>query len=183
MIFASLTIFQNIIFIIATLSIVILIVYIILPLLDIKQKEVVSSDDIDSETEPYENIYGFVKNAFKIKGSIFFLVFASCLCFLFSFFIDNWISIILGLIFGCAAAIIVGLLDRKPIGEIGDFAIASSKIPEKDCGMGKVILLENNSEVNAESVGKAIKKGKKVIVVERFSNKVIVKKLKRKNKQ
>jgi hypothetical protein len=154
----------------------------ILPLLDIKQKQVVNSDDIDTETEPYENIYGFVKSAFKIKGSIFFLVFASCFCLLFSFFIVNWLSIILGLIIGCVTAIIVGLLDRKPVGEVGDLAIVSLKIPEKNNGMGKVILLENNSEINAESVDKPIKKGKKVVVVERFANKVLVKKLKRNKK-
>jgi len=179
MLFINLTIFQNIIFIIAILSAIILIVYLILPALDYyKPKEIVNCDDIDSQTEPYENFNGFIKSAFKIKGSLIFLVFASWSCFSFSFFLVDWLAILIGVFIGAGATIVVGLLGRQPVGENGDLAIVSIKIPEKHKGVGKVILLESNSEVDAESTGKAIKKGKKVVVIQNLISKVIVKKLK-----
>lgn len=184
MIFESLTVFQNIIFIVAILSAIILIVYLILPALDFyKQREVVSSDDIDSQTEPYENINGFILSAFKIKGSLFFLVFASWFCLLFSFFLADWISVLIGIFIGICATIVAGFLGRRPVGENGDLAIVSIKIPGKSMGTGKVILLENDSEVDAETEGHSIKKGKKVVVVQNLITKVIVKKLKRKSEK
>lgn len=181
MVFSNLTTFQNITFIIALLSVIILTVYLILPYLDYyKVKEIVNSDDIDSQTEPFENFKGFIVNAFKIKGSLFLLVFASWFCFLFSFFMAEILAVLIGILIGIISALVVALIERKPVGEFGDLAIVSKKIPEKNKGTGKVILLENNSEIDAESTGKAIKKGKKVVVVQNLITKVLVKKFKRK---
>lgn len=181
MIFENLSLFQNIIFIIAILSVILLIVYLILPILDFyKIEEIVNSDDIDRQTEPFEDFNGFILSAFKIKGSLFFLVFASWFCFLFSFFLLNWISILIGVLIGILATIIISFFERKPVAQNGDLAIVSQKIPAKKMGTGKVILLENDSELDAETEGRSIKKGKKVIVVKNLITKVIVEKQKSK---
>lgn len=181
MIFENLSLFQNIIFIIAILSTVLLIVYLILPALDYyKSKEIINSDDIDRQTEPFEDINGFILSAFKIKGSLFFLTFASWFCFLFSFFLADWISALIGILIGVCATIIIGLLERKPVGQNGDLAIVSLKIPAKKTGMGKVILLESDSEIDAETEGRSIKKGKNVVVIKNLITKVVVEKQKRK---
>ncbi|MDD3862554.1 MAG: hypothetical protein PHV79_01690, partial [Clostridia bacterium] len=159
LIFENLTAFQNIMFVISALAFVLLVSYLIILQFKNKQKEVIVSDDIDSQTEPFEDAFGFIFSAFKIKGCLFLLFFGSISIFLFSLVLETWLAVLIGLLVGCVSTVIVGFIDRKPVGEIGELATVSVEIPAKGKGTGRVILLEDNSEIEAESIGRAIKKG------------------------
>ena len=176
MIFSNLSILQNILFIIACLSVLILLIYFVLSFLNYKNKNREITDDIDSSAEVYESFWGFLFNAFKIKGSVFFVAFASCIAFVISIYLPVWAGVLIGIIVGFCLTLLIAFLTREPLGEVGELAIVSVDIPEKNQGSGKVILLDDNMEVDAESLGKPIKKGKKVIVKEHQANKVFVEK-------
>lgn len=181
MIFPGLTVFQNILFVMACLGIILIIAYAILVFVGHhKRKKIVNTDDIDDNTEEFESV-GFLFNAFTIRGSLFCFTFACACTFMLSVFWPLWLAILVGVLIGAIVAIIIAFIERKPLGEIGELGIVSVKIPAQKEGMGKVILLEDNSEIDAETLGKAIKKGKKVIIIENLVNKVLVKKYKKGN--
>ncbi|MDD4815993.1 MAG: NfeD family protein [Clostridia bacterium] len=182
MIFQNLTLFQNILFVMGCLGIVLIIAYAIFALSGFhKHKKIVNTDDIDDNQENFESVNGFLFNAFTIRGSIFCFTIATSVAFMLSIYLPIWLSIFVGLFLGAIVAIIVAFFDRTPLGQIGELGVVSVKIPAKAEGFGKVILIEDNSEIDAEAVDKAIKKGKKVIIVERQGNRVLVKKFKKVN--
>ena len=175
MIFSNLTILQNLIFIIACVSVLLLLSYLITTIVDRRKNNSEHTDDIDSERETYDSFWGFLFNAFKIKGSLLFLTFASCIAFVVGIYIPGWVGVLIGVVVGAGLTTLIAYLEREPLSEIGEIGEVSVSIPAKGEGMGKVIL-ENDMEVDAESLSKAIKKGKKVIVKEREATKVYVEK-------
>lgn len=179
MIFTNLTVFQNVLFIIACVSLVLLITYLILLYTGyVKTKNKVISDDIDDITDDFEPA-SFVFNTFKIKGTVFALTIGSTCSFLLSLFATIPVAITISVVLAIGIVLILGYLEREPLANKGEIGIVTEAIPEKSQGMGRVLLIETDSEVDAESTDGAIKKGKKVIIVENIGNKVIVKKFKR----
>ena len=180
MIFPGLTVFQNVLFVMCCLGIVLIIAYIILATTGYhKHKKIINTDDIDDNTENFQSVGGFLFNAFSLRGSIFWFTIASAVAFMLSMYLLLWLSIVIGVLVGAVVAIVIALLDRTPLGEVGELGIVSVKIPAEKQGFGKVILVEDNSELDAETDGKAIKKGKKVIIIKNEVNKVLVKKFRK----
>lgn len=183
MIFKNLSVFQNVLFLLACIGMILLIVYLICFYAGfVRSKKNVTSDDIDDNTENYKEPSKFIMNALTLKGSIFFLSITSATAFLLSLYLQLWLAISIGVVFAIILVLFMAFLDREPLAVQGELGVVSEKIPEKSGGMGKVMLLSEDIEVDAESEGDAIKKGKKVIILENIGNKVLVKKYKKEYK-
>ena len=144
----------------------------------IRVRNRISSDDFDDITDDYKPA-SFIFNTFKIKGTIFFFAIATTACFLLSLFASLAVSITISVVVAFALVLLMAYFEREPLADKGDLGIVTETIPEKSRALGKVILFESGSEVDAETSGGAIKKGKKVIILENIGNKVIVEKYKR----
>lgn len=181
MIFGNLTVFQNILFIIACMSILLLLVYIVCVLAGgLNKKTNTTSDDIDNSEEDFKEPRKFIYNSFTIKGSIFFLAITCSVGFLLSLFIAIWLALVIGAVLATAGTLAVAFLDREPLAKNGEIAIVSETIPANLEGLGKVIVVRDGAELNAKTnSGKEFKKGKKVIIAEKQENFVIVKRNKR----
>lgn len=179
MIFNSLTLTQNILFIIACIGLLLILAYLILLFSGyIRAKKKIQSDDIDDTTDDYETT-SFFCNAFGVRGGIFFFGITATITFVLSLFVTLWLAILIASIIATGVVILISLLDRSPIANRGELAIVTQTIPEKNSGFGKVLLIETNCEVDAETKNGAIKKGKKVVVLENNFNKVLVQKIKK----
>ena len=177
MIFTSLSLSQNILFILSAVSLLILISYLILLYSGyVRTKNKISSDDFDDVTDDFKTT-SFLFNTFKIKGTVFFLSIATTVAFLLSLFTSLVISISVALLVAFGLAVLMGYLERVPLADNGEFGIVTKTIPEKSKGLGKVLL------INSDCGHGAIKKGKKVIIIENIGNKVFVKKIKRSGKK
>lgn len=179
MIFGNLSVFQNILFLIACLSMIVLVAYLICHYSGYASTKKGLSDDFDNPDEDFEDAGKFVVNAFTLKGSIFFVAVGSSFGFLFSLFFAVWLALVLGAALGAGACIAIAFIDREPRITAGTVAIVSENIPENATGSGKVIALCDGVEFAAITNGKAIKKGKRVVVSEHLGNQVLVKKCKR----
>lgn len=176
MIFPRLPLFHNILFIIALISIFLLVTYLVVNYIDSKQKKREITDDIDSMKEEYESFWGFLFNAFKIKGFLFFLSFGTSIAFLVSTFWNVvWAAVLIGVIAGFVLALLIAFLERKPLTSSGEIGCVSVDIPASKSGRGKVIL-ENALEVDAETEGGELKKGEKVIVKKNQADIAVVEK-------
>lgn len=183
MFFNNLTVFQNVLFLLACLGMILLVVYLICYYTGfVRSKKVITSDDIDDSTENYKETSKFLMNALTIKGSIFCLAISSSMAFLLSFYLTMWLAITIGVVVAVALVIFMAFLDREPIANQEETAVVSEKIPAKNEGSGKVVMLNDNVEIDAESVSGPIKNGKKVIIVENLGNKVLVRKYKKEYK-
>lgn len=177
MIFQNLSTFQNILFIIACLGIVLVICYLILYYCGIiKLNKNATSDDIDDELESYKNPTKFIFNAFSLKGSIFFIAITSSVGFFLSIFLNIWLSLVIGIVLAVVFCLIIAYVDREPLGKYGEAGLVSVEIPPKSTGYGKVILQDEGIEIDASTEGKLIKKGKKVIILKNNGNSVVVRK-------
>ena len=183
MIFNNLSILQNVLFLLSCVSLLLLVSYLILLYTGyVRKKSKISSDDFDDITDDFKTT-SFIFNTFKIKGSIFFFAIAATGSFLLSLFASIAISISVSVILAFGLVLLMGYLEREPLAGCGEIGIVTENIPEKGTGLGKVLLLEAESEVDAEAKNSAIKKGKKVIILENIGNKVIVEKYKRSGKK
>lgn len=179
MIFQNLTVFQNILFWLACIGVFLSIVYVVLTLTQyIKPHKQITSDDIDNPNEDYQTSH-FIFNALTIKGSIYLLAIFSTFSFAFSLLLPLWIAIVIGAVLGLGIAIVMKFFDREPLADKNDIAIVSQRIPANNEGSGKVILQESGAEITAISTGKAIRKGKKVIIIENKDNIVKVERIKK----
>jgi hypothetical protein len=182
MVFENLSVFQNILFLMACIGIILLAAYLICLASGIRQsKKNLGVDDIDSPLENLEEPAKFVFNAFALKGSIYFWAIASSIAFLVSVFTYEWLGVVIGVVVAALVVIILAYLSRETPNFAGELAIVSEEIGQDSAG--KVILLTDGSELSATTAsGKTIKKNKKVVVVEHTNLGVIVKKYKRHNK-
>lgn len=177
MIFQNLSLFQNILFIISCMGILLLIVYIVCILSGaVNKKNNTTSDDIDNSEEDFKEPRKFIYNSLTIKGSIFFVAITCSVGFLLSLFINIWIALAIGAVLALAGTLLVGFFDREPLAKNGEIAIVSETIPPKQEGAGKIIILNDGAELNAKTnSGKELKKGKKVVITEKQNNIVFVK--------
>lgn len=182
MVFENLSVFQNILFLMACIGIILLTAYLICLASGIRQsKKNLGVDDIDSPLENLEEPAKFVFNAFALKGSIYFLAIASSIAFLVSVFTYEWLGVIIGVVVSAIVVIVLALVSKETPNAKGELAIVSEEISEDNAG--RVILLSDGAELVATSQsGKVLKKNKKVVVVEHTNSGVIVKKYKRHNK-
>ena len=145
---------------------------------NLKRKYV--SDDIDMPNEVNETFVGFMLASLTVRGSIIIMAFAGFICFAFSFFAPNAVSIIVGLLLGLLASVVATFILRRPVVHEGQTAVVSEKISKDN--LGKIILDENGTEVEAKLDGiKAIKKGSAVIITSYENGKAVVKKINKKS--
>ena len=182
MLFPNLTVFQNVLFLIACVGIFLLITYIILVCSGyIVNHKLITSDDIDNDNENFD-VKTFILNAFTIKGSIFFLAVFTVCGFILSLFLTLWLALVIAGVLGIATALLSQFFEREHLAATNDLGIVNQRVPAKNQGTGKVILLKSGAEIIAESEGNAIKKGRLVIICEKNGNKNIVKKYKKGSK-
>lgn len=183
MIFQTLSVFQNIMFVLSCLGIMLVACFLICHYtgLYITKKNGIT-DDFDHLQEEDEEPAKFVVNAFTLKGTVFLFGVGTSASFLLSLFLVEWLSLLLGFIIGIGAVFMVAYFDKDLFPLPGKVAIVSEEIPENASSFGKVIVLEDGRELNAITHGKTLKKGKKVVIVEETENALVVKKYKRHNK-
>lgn len=183
MIFNNLSTLQNVLFLLACVSLLLLVSYLILLYTGyVRKKNKISSDDFDDVTDDFKTS-SFIFNTFKIKGSIFFFAIAATGSFLLSLFASIAVAISVSVVLAFGLVLLMGYLEREPLAGQGEIGIVTENIPDKNAGFGKVLLVESECEVDAEAKSGAIKKGKKVIILENIGNKVIVEKYKRSGKK
>lgn len=175
MLLKNATLAQNILLILSILGILLTIIYFVTKLIKKEKKQAITSDDIDSNTESFENVTGFLYHAFSLEGSIVFFAFASTFAFAISNFLSVILSIVLGVVIGAILTVVYAFALRTPIIEIGETAIVSVDIQKNK--EGKIILNSDNSEITAISLGGSIKKGKSVVVVNIENNIAFVRKI------
>lgn len=180
MIFGNLSIFQNILFLIACMGILLMLVYIICILAGaINKKNSTTSDDIDNSEEDFKETRKFIYNSFTIKGSILFLAITASIGFFLSLFINIWLALVIGAVVAVLGTLAVGYLDREELAQDGEIAIVSETIQPNQANTGKVIVLSDGAQLDAKTnSGKELKKGKKVIITEKQDKFVLVKKFK-----
>lgn len=179
MIFENLSVFQNVLFWIAVLSIVVLVAYLICHYCGVLNAQKGICDDIDNPNENFDEPAKFVFNALTIKGSIILLTITSSLGFLLCLFLPIWLALSIAGLAANGLVIAVAFADRDPLATGGEVAIVSENIPGENAGMGKVILLGDGVELAACTMNKPLKKGKKVIIAENLGSHVVVKRYKR----
>lgn len=183
MVFENLSVFQNILFLLACGGVIVLICYLISLHQKTKHKSKnLGVDDIDSPLENFEEPAKFVFNAFALKGSIFFIAVCFSVAFMLSVFMVEWGALLIGAGIGLIVVIAMAFVDRDNLSFAGELAVVSEEIPENNQGFGSVILMSDGALIKASTTGKALKKGKKVLVVEHSLGAVVVKKFKRHNK-
>lgn len=185
MIFENLSLFQNILFLVACLSAAMVIIFLILSYSGLHNSKLSGeSDDFDHSQEERDDPKKFVANALTLKGSIFLIAITSSVGFFLSLFMAVWLGLLIGFILGLVAALSMAFFDREKVLNNGKVGLISEEVPENLSGMGKVILLEEGgAELDAVTYGKTLKKGKKVMISEEKDTFVVVKKFKRQNKE
>ena len=183
MIFQNLSVFQNIMFVLACLGVMLVIVYLACHYtgLYIANKHG-NTDDFDHMQEEDEEPAKFYVNAFTLKGSIILFAITTAVCFLCSLLVNDWIALAIGLVVGAGITVLFAYFDKDLFSLPGKVAIVSEEIPEHNSGTGKVIVLEDGRELDATTQGKHLKKGKKVVIVEESDKVLVVKKYKRHTK-
>ena len=183
MIFENLSVFQNIMFVLSCLGIMLVACFLICHYtgLYIAKKNGIT-DDFDHLQEEDDEPAKFVVNAFTLKGTIFLFGVGTSAGFLLSLFLVEWLSLVLGFVLGAGAVLLVAYFDKDLFPLPGKVAIVSEDIPENAETKGKVIVLEDGREFDAITYGKTLKKGKKVVIVEETEKALIVKKYKRHTK-
>lgn len=183
MIFQNLSVFQNIMFVLACLGIMLVVIYLVCHYtgLYIANKHG-NTDDFDHLQEEDEEPGKFYINAFTLKGSIILFAITTSVCFLCSLFLNEWIALTIGLVLGAIVTVLFAYFDKDLFPLPGKVAIVSEEIPANSLGKGKVIVLEDGRELDAQTQGKHLKKGKKVVIVEESGKVLVVKKYKRHTK-
>ena len=183
MIFENLSIFQNVMFILSCLGMLLLASFLICHYTGLYiAKRNGMTDDFDHMQEEDEEPAKFVVNAFTLKGTVF-LFFSTCVvAFLCSLIMNEWIALALGFLVGVGVVLLVAYFDKDLFPLPGKVAIVSEEIPENCAGTGKVIVLDDARELDAKTHGKMLKKGKRVVIVEENNKVLLVKKYKRHSK-
>lgn len=183
MIFESLSVFQNVMFVLACLGIMLVASFLICHYTGLYiAKKNGNTDDFDHMQEEDEEPAKFVVNAFTLKGTVFLFGTTCAVAFLCSLLMNEWIALALGFLIGIGVVFLVAYFDKDLFPLPGKVAIVSEEIPENLTGTGKVIVLEDGRELDAETQGKHLKKGKKVVIVEETGKTLLVKKYKRHTK-
>ena len=164
----SLSIFQQIMFVIAVPSTIILIIFLIMMIIGIDGSDAFGGDvDLDVSgvdainDEPFSDISGL--RILSVRGALTFLSVGPWMAFIFDNFMKSWLAGILGLLSGALAAFLLALAFKASLklenegnidyhNSIGKIGVVYLRIPASRAGKGKINVTVQERYVEIDAI-------------------------------